>query len=196
MANKKPSSRQVNIREFRSQVAKLKAKGLVSAKVDARSQAPTRYMQNQIKKFAAVLEGRAQVVKAPSTKEARQYKEGGRYLTKGKAIIIPTNDKTERLRYNKKRHVVESTSDARGKHHTKEYSPKPVTDPAALPKGSEIRYTVPLGRSYRSFDTFEDLERFMMPYERDSKKPYKDWQTYVIIERHGTRSRRVSQRAA
>lgn len=196
MANRKTSSGQASIREFRSAVAKLKAAGLVSHRVDARSQQPTRYMRGQVKKFADVLTGKAKVVEAPKRSDLSAYKEGGRYIVKGKRVVIPTTDKSERLRFDKKTKTVVGRSKQYGEAHTREYTPKPVTSPTQLPRGYDIRYTVPLGRSYRSFDTLEDLTAFMMPYETKDKNPYNDWQRYVILERYGIRPNRVSNRAA
>lgn len=196
MAIRKPTSGQSSIREFRSAVAKLKAVGLVSARVDARSQAPTRYMRGQVRKFADVLSGKAKVVTAPKRSDLAEYREGGRYIVKGKHVVIPTTDKTERLRFDKKTKTVVGKSRQYGDSFTREYQPKPITQPQSLPSGYDIRYTIPLGRSYRSFDTIEDLTSFMMPYEQQAKNPYRDWQRYVILERHGIRPNRVSSRAA
>lgn len=53
----------VDIRAFRSDVAKLKKLGLVSKRVDARSQRVTRYMRDQITRFDVVLKDQAKVLK-------------------------------------------------------------------------------------------------------------------------------------
>ena len=200
MSSKKSGKGQASsgpsIRKFRSDVAKLKSLGLVSAKVDARSQKMTRYMRSQVKKFEPVLTGKAKVVHAPSRKAATDYREGGRYITKGKNVVIPVDDKAERLRWDKKANRVVGTSSQYGERHTREYLPKPLTadNAKSLPVSSDILYTIPIGRSYRSFDTFDALQAFMFPYETSANKPYLDWQRYVIVERYGVQTR-VSRRA-
>lgn len=75
-----------DIKKFRNEISRLKKKGLISKKYDARKVNPTKYLKKQIKEFAKVLSGQAKAVKA--SKETRQaYKEAG-YKTKGQKIIV------------------------------------------------------------------------------------------------------------
>lgn len=64
------------LKDFRSQVAKAKKKGLVSKRVDARSQKPTKYMRAKMRALAPVFEGTSIGVKVPP-KMAREYKRAG-----------------------------------------------------------------------------------------------------------------------
>lgn len=75
------------LRQFRSDVAKLKKLGLVSKHVSARSQEPTRYMIGQVRKFADVIKGEARAIKIPKI-ELPSYKGGG-FRTKGSRAVIP-----------------------------------------------------------------------------------------------------------
>lgn len=190
MSSKKSKSGQPrSVKEFRHDVAKLKAAGLVSKRVDARSQKQTRYMQGQVKKFDDVLKGRAKVVRAPRRADLAEYRDGGRYKTKGRSVVIPVESKTERVRWDAKNKRAVSTSHEYGETFTKEYMPKPPRSAADVPQERGLLYTIPLGRSYRSFDTWEDLANFMFPYATDPRKPYKDWQNFVILERPNQRFR-------
>lgn len=185
MPNKKPRSGQSgSIKSFRSDVAKLKAKGLVSKRVDARSQRETDYMKRQVRKFRDVLEGRAKVVHTPKRSEAKKFEEA--FRVKGKNVIIPV-EKGERVSY-RKGHIV-GTRQAYGQKIQKDYLPKQITKPSDLPTGSNIIYTIPLGSGLRSFDTPEDVFIFMQPYE-SGKNPYRNWQRYLIIERVSGRGKR------
>lgn len=160
MSSKKLSGRQ--LQKFRSDVAKLKAKGLVSKRVDARSQKPTRYMRSQVKRFDEVLSGKAQVVHVPKRAAAKEF--GARFDTKGRSIIVP-NTKGEKLRYAPKRKEIVSSATRNGAHIQKVYSSKPVKNARDLPVGPGIRYTIRLGREGSagvfSFNTIEDLELFL-----------------------------------
>jgi hypothetical protein len=75
------------LRQFRSDVAKLKKLGLVSKKVSARSQEPTRYMVGQVRKFANVIKGEAKAITVPKI-ELPLYKASG-LKTKGRKAVIP-----------------------------------------------------------------------------------------------------------
>lgn len=173
-----------DIRKFRSDVAKLKSLGLVSKRVDARSQKPTRYMREQVKKFGDVLEGRAKVIHVPH-KVAKEYSEA--YRAKRNRIVVPA-EKGETLFYDKKNQRVVATR--------KGYEPKQrlrreflksgeITMP--LPEG--YAYVIPLGNGEQRFDTWEDAVLFMTPYEtaRPGGGAYRgalgDWRKYLIIER-------------
>jgi len=168
------------LRKFRSDVAKLKEKGLVSKRIDARSQKPTRHMLSQVKKFNDVLTGKAQVVHAPSRAKAKAYSDA--FRTKGKSIVVPI-EKGEHVRYAPKSDKIIGTRRAYGKVLKKEYTQQPMEGIKSLPSGKGIIYSVPLGNGLRSFDDIDDLANFMFPYETAERNPYLDWQRYVIIER-------------
>ena len=74
------------LRDFRHQVSLARKKGLVSARVDARKQKPTRYMRTKIKKLAPVFEGTSAAVKVPP-KMARQYRKAG-FSVFGNAVVV------------------------------------------------------------------------------------------------------------
>jgi hypothetical protein len=76
------------LKQFRKDLAKLKKKGLVSKKIDARSQTATRYMLGQVRKFADVLSGKAAVLTVPKH-EKSYYKETG-HRTKGSKVVVQT----------------------------------------------------------------------------------------------------------
>lgn len=76
------------LRSFRSDVAKLKAKGLVSPRVDARKQRATRYMVHKVKDLENALKGYVQPVKLPP-KIARQYREAGFQVANNRVLMSP-----------------------------------------------------------------------------------------------------------
>lgn len=97
------------LKSFRSAVAKLKSKGIVSKRVDARSQAATRYMRSKVRSFSDVLEGRTLAVKA--SKEIRQkYIDAGVFQARGSFLIVPKEDARSRARIKKGRDLVEITT--------------------------------------------------------------------------------------
>ncbi len=75
------------VKAFRHDVAKLKKKGLLDKKYDARSVSPTKYLKSQIKKFGDVLAGEAQPVKVSKAK-VKYYEEQG-YKVKSGRVIVP-----------------------------------------------------------------------------------------------------------
>lgn len=180
MVTKKDGRRQPGIREFRSAVAKLKDKGLVSKRVDARSQKPTRYMREQVRKFSDVLEGRAAVIHTPKRSQAVALEDV--FKRKGKAVVVP-KEKGERIHYSPTTGKITGTRTAYGRKVTKEFVTRKVESAKDLPTGSGIIYTIPLGASLRSFDNIADLENFMFPYAMAARNPYKSWERYVLIER-------------
>jgi len=84
-------------REFRRDLGRLQRSGLISDKVDVKSQNVTDYMLRTIRKFGDVLQGKAQTVKV-TPKEKKYYKETG-HRTKGHVAIIetPRGEKVKRL---------------------------------------------------------------------------------------------------
>lgn len=110
MANKKPSKTKAEqaqaLREFRSKVAKLKAKGIVSAKVDARKQRDTKYMRAKVRKFEDVLSGTAIAVKAK--KDVREkYSSAGIFESRGSFVMVPKEHERSRAKIKKGRDLVE-----------------------------------------------------------------------------------------
>ena len=162
-------------RAFRSDVAKLKAKGLVSKRVDARKQQPTRYMQGQVKKFSDVLSGKATVIHTPKRAQAKEFAE--KFRTKGKAVVVPTR-KGEKLTYSKKYGDISASQKVGGKTVHRYIAPKGATKRKLT---GNLIYTIPVGNTRQSFDTWDDLVLFMEPYEANPRNPYKNWQPYVEI---------------
>lgn len=82
---------QLDVREYRKQLATLKKQEIVSKRVDVRSHLPTRYMMNKLKKFKGVALGHelAVPVSKVSTHRARQYTEKGIANRIEKFLIVP-----------------------------------------------------------------------------------------------------------
>lgn len=180
MSTKKLTGAQ--LKKFRSDVAKLKSKGLVSNKTDARKQAPTRYMQTQVKKFQDVLDGKAKVLHTPKRSDAKAFSE--KFRTKGKSVVVPAKA-DERLAYSKKTGAISATrKTASGKKITREIYSEAPSKARPPSRAKNVLYVIPVGNSRQSFDTWEDIVLFMEPYETNSKNPYKDWEQYVEIVRY------------
>jgi hypothetical protein len=84
-------SAQLDVREYRKQLATLKKQEIVSRRVDVRSHFPTRYMMNKIKKFKGVALGHelAVPISRISSHRARQYTEKGIASKIEKFLIVP-----------------------------------------------------------------------------------------------------------
>lgn len=168
------------LKKFRSDVAKLKKMGLVgkgSKKIDARSQKPTRYMREQIKKYQDVLDGKAKVVSTKKYSEAKKFSK--KYRTKFNKVIVAAK-KDETLRYAPKQKKIIGTRTVKGKKVKREITSKIVTGRERIPEDKSVLYTIPVGNARMSFDTYEDLKEFMEPYEY-SLNPYIGWEKYVEI---------------
>lgn len=182
MVSKKSRSGQgAETRKFRSQVAELKRLGLVSARVDARKQKPTRHMKSQVARFEPVLSGRAKVVHTKTAKQARGFDQT--FDVKGKSVVVPVEHRTDRVRYNPKSGKISGTTQVGGKRTHVEYAPIDSSGGELRPLRNGEVYTIPLGMGLRSFDDKQDFLTFMFPYETDPRKPYRDWVKYVRIER-------------
>lgn len=83
------------LRDFRHSVSVLKSKGIVSKRVDARSQAPTRYMQSKVRKFTDVLEGKVTAVRARPDIRAKYE---GILEIRGAYLVVPKERERERGR--------------------------------------------------------------------------------------------------
>lgn len=86
-----------NLREFRREVAALKKAGIVSPRVVASKQEPTRYMQRKVRSFADVLRGEVVAVKAPKAIR-RKYSEKGVFEERGSVLIVPRESEGQRTR--------------------------------------------------------------------------------------------------
>lgn len=185
------------LRSFRSAVAALKSKGLVSKRVDARSQRPTRYMVAQVKKFDDVLTGKAQVVTVKrgagksAIENAKAY--GDSFARKGRKLVVPKTTKAEQIRFDEKTGKLKRYGKTqRGERFQSVIEPKGKQTASAhrFPEGPGIFYRIPFGRGSFTFDNLKDLYDFMQPYEV-SANPYKDWQNYVEII-HFSETRRAA----
>lgn len=177
MSTKKSSTRKLTasqLRAFRSQVAALKRKGLVSPKIDARSQKPTRYMLEQVKKYADVLNGHATVLKVP--KDVRDELKSA-YAVKRGRVVIPTTG-SETAHYSKKRGVTKTTRIGKNKGTVRVHVYENL-DQLRVKEGPGVRYAVPFagGQRYR-FEKFDELYRFM----KEGYASYKEWWRYVELE--------------
>jgi hypothetical protein len=163
------------LRKFRSDVAKLKASGLVGPRVDARSQKPTRYMRDQVRQYRDVIEGRAKVVKLPRD-QAKRYE--GTLRVKRSRAVVPVESKAERVTYSKKDRAIVTQRMAFERRIRKVVRPRP-RDISDLPTGPNLRYSIPFGqqRGRFTFDDPKELARFMQGYGS-----YNDWIRYVEIE--------------
>lgn len=177
-STKKGSRKALNgteLRKFRSDVARLKAAGLVGPKVDARSQKPTRYMRDQVRQYRDVIEGRAKVVKLPRD-QAKRYE--GTLRVKRSRAVVPVESKSERVSYSKKDRAIVTQRTAFERRIRKVVRPRP-RDISDLPTGANLRYSIPFGqqRGRFTFDSLQELAKFMQGYGS-----YNDWIRYVEIE--------------
>ncbi len=169
------------LRKFRSDVAKLKAKGLTSPRVDARRQRPTRHMLEKVRTYGDVLAGKAKVV---HTKTRAQAKEFGDLRHVGKSVVVPVVNKTEQVRYNPRTGEIVSMARENGRRIRKTIRAKALDlyDIKTYPRGKSMRYRMPFASGfYMQFDTPEDLFAEMFKYETKSHNPYRNWQQFVQI---------------
>lgn len=97
MAKKKPPLNREQIKAFRHHVSVLKSKGLVSKRVDARKQKPTRYMTNKVRILAPILHGEAAGVKV-SPDLLKKYREAGFPIHNRRVIVEKTPEEISRTR--------------------------------------------------------------------------------------------------
>ena len=175
-----PTTKQppLQLKKFRSDVARLKSLGLVSKRVDARKQRATKYMRGQVRKFADVLSGKAKAVHLPKRSDAKAFAE--KFRTKGKTVVVPVTAPGEKFSYSKKTGEIRGTKKIGGRKIKRRISSRNVSKDTAPISGNVI-YTIPIGNSRQSFDTWEDLVLFMEPYETNPRNPYKDWMKYVEV---------------
>ena len=82
---------QLDLREYRKELATLKKQGIVSKRVEVRSHQPTRYMLGKLKKFKGVALGHelAVPIAKVSPHRARQYTEKGIASQIEKFLVVP-----------------------------------------------------------------------------------------------------------
>lgn len=97
MARKRSSLNGGELKAFRHAVSVLRSKGLVSKRVDARKQKPTRYMKNKVKNLAPILTGEAAGVKVRPDL-LRQYREAGFNIVNRRVIVEKRPDEIARVR--------------------------------------------------------------------------------------------------
>lgn len=79
-------ARASKLKAYRSKLAQAKRLGVVSARIDARSHKPTRYMKSRLKFLEPVLEGRYAAVKAkPSV--LREFRSAGARIANGRILV-------------------------------------------------------------------------------------------------------------
>lgn len=186
MAIKNPASRQAlsgpALKKFRSDVAKLKKVELVGKKVDARSQRPTRYMREQVKKYSDVLAGKAKVIHTPKRADAKEF--AGSMRVKGKSVVVPIVNKSERVRYNSRTGEISSFARENGRTMRKVVKNKNIDlyDIKTYPRGPNIRYRIPSPHGYLfQTDNVEEFFAEMFKYETKAHNPYKNIYAYAQI---------------
>jgi hypothetical protein len=82
---------QLDVRQYRKQLAELKKQEIISKRVNVRSHQPTRYMMGKLKKFKGVALGHelAVPVSKMSVHRAREYTEKGIASRVGKFLVVP-----------------------------------------------------------------------------------------------------------
>lgn len=85
------------LKDFRHQVSLARQKGLVSKRVDARKQKPTKYMRSKLKKLAPVFEGTSAAVRVPP-KMARQYRLAGFQVFNNAVVVTSEPGEIARVR--------------------------------------------------------------------------------------------------
>lgn len=182
-----PSQQKINIREYRTKIAKLKKAGLIRKSIDARSHKPTRHMLTQIKRFGDIIDGTAIAVKTPKRKIAREYSD--LKDTKFDRVIVRVQ-KGEKGRYTKDGIKINRKSNFEGLENTTEIlSPRSSTVLPKLPKkkGKTYKYAIPFKRGdiieRQFFSSEEMLLRFISSYERldNGKARFEGIRGYIQI---------------
>lgn len=102
-----------SIRSFRKDVAKLRKAGVVSKRVNAATQAPTKYMQGKLRKFGDVLRNEVIAVKA-SPAVRKQYVDAALFEVRGSRIIVPVEKRGMRAKIAKGKYIQTDTPLANG----------------------------------------------------------------------------------
>jgi hypothetical protein len=162
----------------------LRAKGLYTGKFDARKK-PSKYQQNLIKKFDAVLKGRAAVVKP---KNAAQFRKSAYQVIGGK-VIVPRK-KGERVFIGKSGDIRKVRRDGGLTVRTK-VVPRAVEKEIERPTKLTM-YFVPFNRGggqieWRRF-TYDALKKFQSEYGERAKKrkkgraDFREWMNLIEKE--------------
>lgn len=90
-----------SIKEFRHEIAQLKKAGVVSKRVNAARQEPTKYMRAKVRKFYDVIVGQSVPVRAP--KAIREdYASKGLFEARGPFLMVPKESPNMRATLDKK----------------------------------------------------------------------------------------------
>lgn len=150
---------------------KLYSAGLIK-KPDLRKK-PTKSQLATIKKYDAVVKGKATVVQP---KDAKSFK--GIFEVKGKNVIVPKR-KGEKITVNAEGQITAKRKDKLGRTRTQVY--KKTLPGEVIPRGKKgMWYAIPFkngsGVFWKHFPSYGDLKSFMAGYD------YKGWKNYVVEE--------------
>ena len=178
-----------NIRQYRSDLARLKKAGLVSPKIDARSHKPTRHMLAQLAKYADVISGDAVTVKAPSRSKASEYSDIKR--VKFDRVVIKTAPGDSKPRYNRRTDEIEIDRKSYFpgvEAYTQLLRSQHADELPVLPRDTfdaVYKYGMPFrrGKTIRRIfaDSLSELMVLMSPYDPAEGGRFKDWQKYIEI---------------
>lgn len=158
-----------------AKLAKLHRKGFFKGNV----RRPTRYGIRQTRVFANVIADKAAVVKVPRGK-AKEYKDA--FKVKGGKVVIPKIE-GERVRYNKKTGMIESTRFQHGERIKKQIIPTTIDKATEFKLGKNQYYVLPLGQHFHIREkSMAAIAAFIYEYEMKYGRAYKNWQKYVVIE--------------
>lgn len=180
MAGRSRQQKKVDIRKFRSDVAKLKKAGLLSDRVDARKQRATRYMREQVKKFDDVLAGKAKTVPLKSKSLRDDYSA---YRQKNKHLVVPVQNPKSKLTI--KDGEVQILTRQNGRRLRQTLFPRRRGEELNVRSPGErnmrFTFTFPKGGGSYTSDDWEDFQNYMKTYEvvgPRRKEPF-DWRPYV-----------------
>lgn len=176
MAKRPPKISIGELRAFRSHVSALKKKGLVSSRVDARKQKPTRYMQNKVRILAPVLHNEAVGVKVKPDL-LKQYKEAGFQVFGGRVIVEKTPEEISRTRKGlplMRRHLGGSFVQERlvlpyGPTNIDDFRARVVTDPTSFDSlkepGDAFAFKIYGNNSLATFADMQSLLTYLEHYQ-------------------------------
>lgn len=162
----------------RRALRKLRDLGIIK-RVDLRK-LPTRKQRRLIRKYDAVVKGRAVVLKPKNPKSYRNV-----FKVSGKNVIVP-RAKGDRWRLNKAGKITRSRKTA-GRSSTATMEPASNVRRPSKGKAPRVAYAIPFGRSgggvewYR-FPTYDALKKFLAEYESKYRRKYKNADDYILVE--------------
>lgn len=181
MSKRKFDQTQAQRREFQKNLSVLKAKGLVSSKVDVRTQKPTRHMKAQIRKFEGVISGRDAVVKVPRGK-AKDF--DGKFDRKGNAVVVPKPQLGGTARYSKKAGDIVSSAKIPGGKIVSEYRRYSLDELRKL-EGPNVSFSVAVPRgTYNEVWRKRTVAELASLFEDGSFRNFSGWARYVNVERY------------